>query len=238
MNTALTELKCHKNLLVFLKVSKNTALKVLKCYKNELTNLDVSKNTALTELDCSQNKINSLDLRMNAALTQLKSDFSGLKPGGSVFDVEWKTYKSAFSKYAAATYLSYIVLVIVSGILTESFWFTVISLFWGFIIIGVILYQMDYRTEVEIKKRIDEGDLIAQIELGVFLMDAAGSAESLKKAKVWIEKAVGLGIKDAQTKLNECIEKIAEKEREEAEKEAKSSRRSNAPGMYTLRTQI
>ena len=69
--TALKKLKCFKNQLTSLDVSKNTALTYLDCYSNQLTSLDVSKNTALTGLYCSNNQLTELDVSKNTALTEL-----------------------------------------------------------------------------------------------------------------------------------------------------------------------
>ena len=67
--TALTHLRCQKNQLTSLDVSKNTALEELDCGDNQLTSLDVSKNTALKDLDCGQNQLTSLDLSANPNLS-------------------------------------------------------------------------------------------------------------------------------------------------------------------------
>ena len=69
--TALTHLRCQKNQLTSLDVSKNTALEELDCGDNQLTSLDVSKNTALKELYCMNNPLTSLDVSKNTALTDL-----------------------------------------------------------------------------------------------------------------------------------------------------------------------
>ena len=69
--TALTHLRCQKNQLTSLDVSKNTALEELDCGDNQLTSLDVSKNTALKELYCMNNPLTSLDVSANTALTDL-----------------------------------------------------------------------------------------------------------------------------------------------------------------------
>ena len=49
-------------------------LQTLKCAKNQLTTLDVSKNLKLTTLDCSENQLTSLDLSQNTALTSLNCE--------------------------------------------------------------------------------------------------------------------------------------------------------------------
>ncbi len=69
--TALEELRCTKNRLTTLDVSKNTALARLYCYGNQLTTLDVSKNTALAQLYCYDNQLTTLDVSKNTALAQL-----------------------------------------------------------------------------------------------------------------------------------------------------------------------
>ena len=69
--TALTHLRCQKNQLTSLDVSKNTALEELDCGDNQLTSLDVSKNTALKELYCNNNPLTALDVSANTALTDL-----------------------------------------------------------------------------------------------------------------------------------------------------------------------
>ncbi len=76
--TALTELKCYRNQLTTLVVSKNTALIYLGCGSNQLTSLDVSNNTALKELYCYYNQLTSLDVSNNTALTKLNCDDSQL----------------------------------------------------------------------------------------------------------------------------------------------------------------
>ena len=45
---------------------------LLKCDRNEVTSLDVTRNTALERLDMSHNKIKEVNLRNNAQLTYLK----------------------------------------------------------------------------------------------------------------------------------------------------------------------
>ena len=69
--TALTHLRCQKNQLTSLDVSKNTALEELDCGDNQLTSLDVSANTALKELYCGDNPLTALDVSANTALTDL-----------------------------------------------------------------------------------------------------------------------------------------------------------------------
>ena len=70
-NKALTKLECYSNQFTSLDVSKNKALTRLGCYSNQLTSLDVSKNTVLTELSCYGNQLTSLDVSKNTALTKL-----------------------------------------------------------------------------------------------------------------------------------------------------------------------
>ena len=69
--TALTHLRCQKNQLTSLDVSKNTALEELDCGDNQLTSLDVSANTALKELYCGDNPLTALDVSANTALKDL-----------------------------------------------------------------------------------------------------------------------------------------------------------------------
>ena len=69
--TALTHLRCQKNQLTSLDVSKNTALEELDCGDNQLTSLDVSANTALKELYCGDNPLTALDVSKNTSLTDL-----------------------------------------------------------------------------------------------------------------------------------------------------------------------
>jgi len=69
--TTLKELRCSRNQLTTLDVSKNTALKELHCSGNQLTILDLSKNTALEYLSCSDNQLTTLDVSKNTALTNL-----------------------------------------------------------------------------------------------------------------------------------------------------------------------
>ena len=69
--TALTHLRCQKNQLTSLDVSKNTALEELDCGDNQLTSLDVSANTALKQLYCMNNPLTALDVSANTALTDL-----------------------------------------------------------------------------------------------------------------------------------------------------------------------
>ncbi len=73
-NTALTELNCDDNKLTSLVVSRNTALTTLECSSNQLTSLDVSRNTALTFLNCNNNQLTSLDVSRNTALTGVNCD--------------------------------------------------------------------------------------------------------------------------------------------------------------------
>ena len=69
--TELKQLKCYKNQLTSLDLSKNTKLTYLGCGNNQLTVLDVSNNTALIELECDNNQLTSLDLSKSTALTGL-----------------------------------------------------------------------------------------------------------------------------------------------------------------------
>ncbi len=61
-------LKCFKNDLESLDVTKNTELQDLFCYDNQLTSLDVTKNTKLIKLGIRGNKLTSLDLSQNKEL--------------------------------------------------------------------------------------------------------------------------------------------------------------------------
>jgi len=70
-NTALKQLICNDNKLIALDVSLDTALTVLCCSVNDITTLDVSKNPALESLNCSKNKLTSLDISKNTALTNM-----------------------------------------------------------------------------------------------------------------------------------------------------------------------
>ena len=78
--TALTSLRCAKNQLASLDVSKNTALEDLDFRWNQLTSLDVSKNAALKDLDCRWNQLTSLDLSANPELS-----FSHCSPNNNTY---------------------------------------------------------------------------------------------------------------------------------------------------------
>lgn len=65
---ALKVLKCLRNQLSTLDVSKNKSLEVLDCFCNQLTKLDISKNKALKYLFCDENKLTTLDTSKNKAL--------------------------------------------------------------------------------------------------------------------------------------------------------------------------
>lgn len=67
--TELTILKCYRNQLTTLDISKNTELTTLDCSENRLTALDISKNTKLKTLICSQNQMTALDVSKNIELT-------------------------------------------------------------------------------------------------------------------------------------------------------------------------
>lgn len=70
-NTALTWLNCTNNQLTELDVSNNILLTGINCWTNQLTSLDVSKNTKLTSLYCYENQFSSLDVSNNTELTAL-----------------------------------------------------------------------------------------------------------------------------------------------------------------------
>lgn len=74
----LETLKCNKNKLSSLDVSKNTALTYLDCSENNLSSLDVSDNTKLMMLFCYQNELNSLDVTRNPALITLNCNHNSL----------------------------------------------------------------------------------------------------------------------------------------------------------------
>ncbi|GEM_PF-1486321 len=84
-NTELRQLRCGRNRLVKLDVSRNTKLVLLECqglyyydsrtktvHDYRLTKLNVSKNKLLEELDCSNNLLTSLNLGNNKALKTLR----------------------------------------------------------------------------------------------------------------------------------------------------------------------
>ena len=73
-NTVLEHLDCEANQLISLDVSKNTVLKFLHCFKNQLTSLDVSKNTHLEQLWCGKNQLTGLDMSKNIWLMSLACD--------------------------------------------------------------------------------------------------------------------------------------------------------------------
>lgn len=61
--TALESLRCGRNVLTTLDVSRNTALRELYCQDNRLTVLVLGENSVLSRLDCSMNSLAELDLR-------------------------------------------------------------------------------------------------------------------------------------------------------------------------------
>ena len=77
--TSLTTLKCGKNNLTMLDVSKNTAISYLYCDNNPLSSLDVTNNVALELLSCFNGQLTSLDVSKNAALKYLYCDDNSLK---------------------------------------------------------------------------------------------------------------------------------------------------------------
>lgn len=69
--TSLQILRCNKNDLTTLDVSKLTSLTILYCNNNSLESLDVSKLTNLELLNCSNNRLKSLDVSSLANLNDL-----------------------------------------------------------------------------------------------------------------------------------------------------------------------
>ena len=119
----------------------------------------------------------------------------------------------------------YVVFIIVCGIALKSFWFVVIALIIGFILIFNTLERKDAKEIAKIKKRIEEGDLNAQLELGDYLM-STHSNENLEEAQKWYEKSVEQGLAGSQSKLDECRKKIQEKAEEAARQKAKADQKS------------
>jgi len=119
----------------------------------------------------------------------------------------------------------YILLVIIIGISGAGFWFTVIAIILGIIIICIIFNRRDEKIKAQIKRRIEEGDLNAQIELGDFLM-SCGSEKDMEEARSWFEKAVVKCLDGSQSKLDECRKKIKEKAEEEARKKYKAEQKA------------
>ena len=76
---ALEKLRCDKNNLATIDVSKNTALQTLSCNDNKIDSLDLSQNTVLKELFCNKNQLTSLDLSKNVALTNVSCYQNKLK---------------------------------------------------------------------------------------------------------------------------------------------------------------
>ncbi len=70
-NILLTNLLCISNQLTSLDISENAQLTRLSCGDNQLTSLDISKNTQLISLGCFENQLTSLDVGKNAQLTSL-----------------------------------------------------------------------------------------------------------------------------------------------------------------------
>ena len=268
-NTLLTELKCHKNRITNLNVSKNISLILLKCYYNRLTSLDVSKNTALTELDCSNNQLTNLDLSKNRAITKFISDFAGLKAGGTVAISKTETTKKAKSKKTTLNFLNslseiigwlilfWLVFIVVCGIFfIKKFWLT-FFLAWGglLLILGIDEFFALIPKSI-IKRRIKQGDLNAQVELGVYFMkklkldkaqiefekaykqgskspktyfnlgDILMRRQYFNDAQKWFEIAASQGHTDAQSKINECIQKITEKKEKEVKRGEEAKRKA------------
>ena len=67
-NTRLEEIYCIETGLTSLNVSNNTRLETLYCWGNELTSLNISRNTGLEVLCCQHNKITALDVSKNVEL--------------------------------------------------------------------------------------------------------------------------------------------------------------------------
>ena len=67
--TALTTLRCDRNKLARLDISKNTALRELRCGDNQLTSLDVTNNMAFDWLECHNNNIKGTN--MDALISSL-----------------------------------------------------------------------------------------------------------------------------------------------------------------------
>lgn len=61
-------LLCDYNQLKSLNLGNNSELGHLSCSQNQLTQLDVSKNQKLVELSCNENKLTSLDVSKNPKL--------------------------------------------------------------------------------------------------------------------------------------------------------------------------
>jgi len=126
----------------------------------------------------------------------------------------------------------WIVVVIVFGIaLDDDGWPTVIFAVVGSILFVIITHELDSKTKAEIQKRIEKGDLNAQLELGVFLTSAGNSVENFEEAKKWLEKAVALNLEDAQSKLDECEKKLSEAKQKKAEQAAKNAQKAAEEAM-------
>ena len=79
--TSLQQLRCSRNQLKELDITKNTALTWLNCTNNQLTELDISNNILLTGINCWTNQLTSLAVRKNTKLTSLycyENQFSSL----------------------------------------------------------------------------------------------------------------------------------------------------------------
>ena len=77
--TSLQILRCNKNDLTTLDVSKLTSLTILYCNNNSLESLDVSKLTNLTSLYCDNNSLESLDVSKLTNLELLNCSNNRLK---------------------------------------------------------------------------------------------------------------------------------------------------------------
>ena len=123
-----------------------------------------------------------------------------------------KKFTSLYNRFWWLSYIFGIAVIVGGIILSLNFFLSLIIAVVIFFVTGSVISKISDKEIKKIKERItrkiEQGDLNAQIELGVFLMSAASNIEGLNEAKNWIEKAVALGHKDAQTRLNECIEKM------------------------------
>ena len=70
-NTSLKELYCDNNRLSELCLGDNTELTKLSCMWNQLTELDVSRNPGIEEIYCANNQLTELKFGQNTALTNL-----------------------------------------------------------------------------------------------------------------------------------------------------------------------
>lgn len=70
-NTALEELMCSSNSLLFLDISRNINITRLNCLNNRLDSLNLSQNTKLEYLIASDNHLSTIDVSQNPALYNL-----------------------------------------------------------------------------------------------------------------------------------------------------------------------